>query len=77
MSVGYAYICGDAKHMAREVEHALEDILGKAKGGGKEEGAKELKLLKDRNRLLLDVSRRHLLVSMSSLLTASRSQVWS
>jgi NADPH-ferrihemoprotein reductase len=54
--VGYAYICGDAKHMAREVEHALEDILGKAKGGGKEEGAKELKLLKDRNRLLLDVS---------------------
>ncbi|KAM0755074.1 Fe-S dehydrogenase [Meredithblackwellia eburnea MCA 4105] len=52
---GYAYICGDAKHMAREVEHLLEEILGKAKGGGQAEGAKELKLLKDRNRLLLDV----------------------
>lgn len=42
--------------MAREVEHQLEEILGKAKGGGQAEGAKELKLLKDRNRLLLDVS---------------------
>ncbi|KAL8280120.1 hypothetical protein RQP46_007450 [Phenoliferia psychrophenolica] len=52
---GYAYICGDAKHMAREVEHQFEEILGKAKGGGKDEGVKELKLLKDRNRLLLDV----------------------
>ncbi|KAI5479383.1 hypothetical protein MNV49_003717 [Pseudohyphozyma bogoriensis] len=52
---GYAYICGDAKHMAREVEHQLEEILGKAKNGGQPEGAKELKLLKDRNRLLLDV----------------------
>ncbi|KAK4700267.1 NADPH-ferrihemoprotein reductase, partial [Phenoliferia sp. Uapishka_3] len=57
---GYAYICGDAKHMAREVEKQFEDILGKAKGGGKEEGIKELKLLKDRNRLLLDVC--HLLL---------------
>lgn len=45
----------DAKHMAREVEHQFEEILGKAKGGGKDEGVKELKLLKDRNRLLLDV----------------------
>lgn len=42
--------------MAREVEHELEAILGKAKKGGQAEGAKELKLLKDRNRLLLDVS---------------------
>lgn len=42
--------------MARAVEHQLEEILGNAKGGGKVEGAKELKLLKDRNRLLLDVS---------------------
>lgn len=42
--------------MAREVEHQLEEILGKAKKGGAAEGAKELKLLKDRNRLLLDVS---------------------
>ncbi|KAK4054683.1 hypothetical protein OIO90_003495 [Microbotryomycetes sp. JL221] len=52
---GYAYICGDAKHMARDVEHELEHILGQAKGAGDAEGAKELKMLKDRNRLLLDV----------------------
>lgn len=68
---GYAFICGDAKHstspprpfraalmtcaVAREVESALEVILAKAKGGDAAEGAKELKLLKDRNRLLMDV----------------------
>lgn len=52
---GYCYICGDAKHMAREVEGLLEDILGRAKGGSHEDGVKELKLMKDRNRLLLDV----------------------
>ncbi|KAH8917927.1 electron transporter [Atractiella rhizophila] len=52
---GYAYICGDARHMAREVEAKFEEILAKAKGGSREDGAKELKLLKDRNRLLLDV----------------------
>lgn len=46
---------GDAKHMARDVEHELENILGAAKNGGHAEGVKELKLLKDRNRLLLDV----------------------
>jgi len=46
---------GDAKNMAKAVEHQLEEILGRAKGGDKEVGAKELKLLKDRNRLLLDV----------------------
>lgn len=42
--------------MAREVEQELEEILGQVKGGGKAAGAKELKMLKDRNRLLLDVS---------------------
>jgi len=52
---GYLYICGDAKHMAREVEATLESIIGKSMGGGQEEGAKELKLLKDRKRLMLDV----------------------
>lgn len=41
--------------MARDVEKLLEDVLGKAKGGSKEDGVKELKMLKDRNRLLLDV----------------------
>ena len=33
---GYAYICGDAKSMAREVEDLLKEILGEAKGGSKE-----------------------------------------
>lgn len=41
--------------MARDVEKLLEEVLAKAKGGSREEGVKELKLLKDRNRLLLDV----------------------
>jgi NADPH-ferrihemoprotein reductase len=53
---GYAYICGDAKNMAHDVEELLKEILAEAKGGTKEkEGAAEYKLLKDRNRLLLDV----------------------
>ncbi|GAA5861124.1 hypothetical protein JCM1840_003088 [Sporobolomyces johnsonii] len=61
---GYAYICGDAGSMAKAVERELATILGKAKakaqGGASNEnevevGEKELKLLKDRNRLLLDV----------------------
>jgi len=53
---GSAYICGDAKNMAREVEELLKEILGEAKGGSKEkEGEAEYKMLKERNRLLLDV----------------------
>ncbi|GAA6007067.1 NADPH--hemoprotein reductase [Rhodotorula paludigena] len=52
---GYAYICGDAGNMAKAVERELATILGRAKGGSDEDGEKELKLLKDRNRLLLDV----------------------
>lgn len=42
--------------MAKAVERELVTILGKAKGGSDAEGEKELKLLKDRARLLLDVS---------------------
>lgn len=41
--------------MAREVEKELEVMLGNAKGGSEVEGAKELKALKDRNRMLMDV----------------------
>ncbi|KAL1736884.1 hypothetical protein EV714DRAFT_242318 [Schizophyllum commune] len=53
---GYVYICGDAKNMAKSVEDTLARILGEAKGGSAEvEGAAELKLLKERSRLLLDV----------------------
>jgi hypothetical protein len=41
--------------MAKAVEKELAVLLGNAKGGSLEDGEKELKLLKDRNRLLLDV----------------------
>ncbi|KAF6757575.1 cytochrome P450 oxidoreductase [Ephemerocybe angulata] len=53
---GYVYICGEAKNMAKQVEEVLAKILGEAKGGSAEvEGAAELKLLKERSRLMLDV----------------------
>ena len=53
---GYVYICGDAKGMAKCVEDTLQRILGEAKGGSAEvEGAAEMKLLKERSRLMLDV----------------------
>ena len=45
----YIYICGDAKSMSKSVEERLAQMLGDAKGGGDGVGAKELKLLKDRN----------------------------
>jgi NADPH-ferrihemoprotein reductase len=46
----YIYICGDAKNMSKAVEDRLMKMLAEAKGGSPEvEGAKELKLLKDRN----------------------------
>ncbi|KAH9980241.1 hypothetical protein BGW80DRAFT_1274264 [Lactifluus volemus] len=53
---GYIYICGDAKSMSKSVEETLARILGEAKGGSMEvEGAAEVKLLKERSRLMLDV----------------------
>ncbi|KAF9267575.1 NADPH-dependent cytochrome P450 oxidoreductase [Marasmius fiardii PR-910] len=53
---GYVYICGDAKNMAKSVEEILAKILGESKGGSAEvEGAAEIKLLKERSRLMLDV----------------------
>ncbi|KAF7296471.1 NADPH--cytochrome P450 reductase [Mycena chlorophos] len=52
----YIYICGDAKSMSKAVEETLARILGEAKGGSAEvEGAAEVKLLKERSRLMLDV----------------------
>lgn len=46
----YIYICGDAKSMSKAVEEKLIAMLAEAKGGKSEvEGAKELKLLKERN----------------------------
>jgi len=60
IDLGHVYICGDARDMAREVEAVLVKILGNGKGGGqvegeKVEGEKELRLLKDRKRIALDV----------------------
>ncbi|KAH9942906.1 cytochrome P450 oxidoreductase [Amylocystis lapponica] len=53
---GYVYVCGDARSMSKAVEETLCRILGEAKGGSAEvEGAAELKLLKERSRMLLDV----------------------
>ncbi|KAF9236519.1 hypothetical protein BU15DRAFT_49954 [Melanogaster broomeanus] len=53
---GYVYICGDAKAMSKAVEEVLMRILGEAKGGSAEvEGAAEVKFLKERSRLMLDV----------------------
>jgi NADPH-ferrihemoprotein reductase len=52
----YIYICGDAKNMAKSVEDRLIHMLAEARGGTPEvEGIKELKVLKDRNRLMTDV----------------------
>ncbi|KDQ25324.1 hypothetical protein PLEOSDRAFT_1057641 [Pleurotus ostreatus PC15] len=53
---GYIYICGDAKSMSKAVEETLAKILGEAKGGSADvEGNAEVKLLKERSRLMLDV----------------------
>ncbi|TFK40696.1 hypothetical protein BDQ12DRAFT_697373 [Crucibulum laeve] len=53
---GYVYICGEAKNMSKQVEDVLARILGEAKGGsGDVEGQAEVKLLKERSRLMLDV----------------------
>ena len=53
---GYIYVCGDAKNMSRSVEEMLARILGEAKGGTAEvKGAAEIKLLKERSWLMLDV----------------------
>ncbi|WFD32062.1 NADPH--hemoprotein reductase [Malassezia sp. CBS 17886] len=51
----YIYICGEAKGMSQDVENTLARILADAKGGDEELGRAEVKLLKERNRLMLDV----------------------
>ncbi|TKY86501.1 hypothetical protein EX895_004650 [Sporisorium graminicola] len=50
----YIYICGEAKGMAQDVEGIFAKILEEAKGSA-DEAKKEMKLLKERSRLLLDV----------------------
>ena len=42
--------------MSKQVEEVLTKILGEAKGGSAEvEGVAEIKILKERSRLMLDV----------------------
>lgn len=50
----YVFICGEAKGMAQEVEAIFAKILSEAKGSP-EAGKAEIKMMKDRSRLLLDV----------------------
>jgi len=52
----YVYVYEDGKSMNRSVEDVLVKFFGEAKGGStEEEGAGELKLLKERSRYLTDV----------------------
>lgn len=53
---GSVYVCGDGRNMSKDVEGKLAAMLAEAKGGSKEvEGVAEVKNLKERSRLLLDV----------------------
>ncbi|PWN52726.1 putative NADPH-cytochrome P450 reductase [Violaceomyces palustris] len=49
----YIYICGEAKGMAHDVEDTFIRVLDEARGAGK--GKEEIKVLKERGRMLLDV----------------------
>lgn len=50
------YICGDGRNMSKDVESKLAAMLAEVKGGSAEkEGVAEVKTLKERQRLLLDV----------------------
>jgi len=52
---GYVYICGEAKGMAQDVEHVFMRIIAEAKGGDMDAAQAEIKHMKERNRLMLDV----------------------
>lgn len=53
---GSVYICGDGRNMSKDVEGKLAAMLAEVKGGSADkEGAAEVKTLKERQRLLLDV----------------------
>lgn len=49
------YICGDAAGMAHDVEKVLLRMLTEAKGGDEAAAQKEVKLMKERSKWLLDV----------------------
>jgi NADPH-ferrihemoprotein reductase len=52
---GYFYICGEAKHMAKDVNEALVQIVSNAKGGNADAGEAFIKTLGNSGRYLKDV----------------------
>lgn len=51
----YLYVCGEAKGMAQDVEQVFAQIIAEARGVDENAGKAELKQLKERGRLMLDV----------------------
>lgn len=52
---GYLYVCGDAKHMARDVNKAVVGLVGAGKGVGSTAAEAWVKELTDAGRYQRDV----------------------
>ena len=52
---GYVYVCGDAKHMAPDVQRVLAEILGNESGLSPAQAALQIEALKSEGRYLEDV----------------------
>ncbi len=52
---GQIYICGDATHMARDVDHALRDVISQHGGLSEERAAEHLRDLAEHKRYVRDV----------------------
>ena len=51
----YLYVCGDAKNMAKDVNHALKDIIASRRGVSPAEADSFVESLRTKNRYLCDV----------------------